>query len=1115
MRRYKIDSAIVLSVTCLLAPTRGAVAQEATPPPAAAAPSQRVLGGDVEKRVVRLEDEVSRLQRAAKFAEAQALKREILAIRTRAQGAGHWQTADAERDLKTLTLAVAMPPEARADLAAAFRAVSDADERNEQGRYDEAESLERTARDVFRRVLGEDNQETIVASGSVAILLLNRGRYEKAELLFREAQGVCRRVLGEDHPQTATCHNGVASALAAQGHHAEAEPLFRRVLEIRRAALGEDDPETAEAFSDLADNLGARGRDAEAEPLFRRALAIRSAAKGEDRADTTTALNNLAVNLTAQGRHAEAEPLFRRALEGCRAALGDDHPDTAVGYINLARLLIDMNRFADAEPLGRRSLAACRAALGEGHPHTAMAYETLGLALCGLGRHAEAEPLYRRALEIDRKSPGVPWVLAIRTYNLAVTLYSLGRYDEAEATWADAGRAHEAARRMVSRQGLERAASITGASPHFPALAAMRARRGQAVPAWRCLEDGLARGLLEDMARPIDPAERSHERELRAQVSRLDGQIGALDALREEGKDQDKRDPTRGSAEPLRKRREALRAELAEFEAGLDRKYGAAAGVAYDLARVQSRLPADAALVAWVDWFPPPNAVNPAGEHWACVVRSRGEPAWVRLKGTGAGGAWVEADNRRPANVRDDLSSRPDELPARSAARAAALAAQRLDPIDPYLGPADGLPAVRRLVVLTSPALAGVPVEALQEARPADRARYTISYAPSATVFAWLRERRRPDPRTGPLRLLALGDPAFPADDRSTPEPPPPDHGAAVAYVEPGSPAGRAGIRPGEVLLRYDGKDLAGPKDVPREDGKAPAGGTVVTVWREGKTLELGVAPGPLGLTFHEKSAAAVVHARREGDRLMRGSRGPAPVPLPGSRREAEAVARLFDRPTVLLGDQASAERLDALAAADDLRRFDVLHLATHGTLDDRAFLQSALLLAWDDRADPVKRALDGLPVYDGRLTAEQILHTWKLDADLVTLSACQSGLGRPAHGEGYLGFAQALFLAGARSLVLSLWKVDDDATALLMARFYADLIGRGDRPGTPLPRAEALREAKQWLRGLSRDQVETALGGLSRGTERRRSAPPAAGSARPFAHPYYWAGFILVGDPG
>ena len=150
----------------------------------------------------------------------------------------------------------------------------------------------------------------------------------------------------------------------------------------------------------------------------------------------------------------------------------------------------------------------------------------------------------------------------------------------------------------------------------------------------------------------------------------------------------------------------------------------------------------------------------------------------------------------------------------------------------------------------------------------------------------------------------------------------------------------------------------------------------------------------------------------------------------------------------------------------------------------------------------------------DGGITAEQIVRTWDLDADLVVLSACESGLGRDAGGEGYLGFAQALFAKGARSLVLSQWKVDDKATSLLMARFYQNLLGK--RPG------QADAQGRGAARGQGVAARRRARGGrhgasprLPRGTIVRRGGGRArAARARPYENPTYWAGFILIGSP-
>ena len=247
-------------------------------------------------------------------------------------------------------------------------------------------------------------------------------------------------------------------------------------------------------------------------------------------------------------------------------------------------------------------------------------------------------------------------------------------------------------------------------------------------------------------------------------------------------------------------------------------------------------------------------------------------------------------------------------------------------------------------------------------------------------------------------------------------------------------------------------------------------------------------------------------------------------APLPGTRYEVEALAQLFksdDRPArTLLGADASEPELDRLAASGELGRFGFIHLATHGVIDEAIPPRSAVILTQTGLPDPLEQVLNHKPVFDGRLSVREIQRSWDLKAELVTLSACETALGRDAGGEGFVGFTQALLMSGARSVCLSLWKVDDKATSLLMTRFYQNLLGQ--RPGLskPMPKAEALHEAKQWLRNLTADQVEGELAALERGQKRKLATPVAAGAqkadtdtARPFSHPYFWAAFVLVGD--
>ena len=154
------------------------------------------------------------------------------------------------------------------------------------------------------------------------------------------------------------------------------------------------------------------------------------------------------------------------------------------------------------------------------------------------------------------------------------------------------------------------------------------------------------------------------------------------------------------------------------------------------------------------------------------------------------------------------------------------------------------------------------------------------------------------------------------------------------------------------------------------------------------------------------------------------------------------------------------------------------------------------------------------------------MLEYWKLDAELVTLSACETALGKHGGGDGMLGFAQAFLTAGARSVCLSLWKVDDTATALLMNRFYENLLGKRDGLTKPMPKATALAEAKGWLRNLTADQAIELTAKMTNGVVRGKYQKPLKvvvaekskddpkGESKPYEHPKYWAAFILIGDP-
>ncbi len=203
-------------------------------------------------------------------------------------------------------------------------------------------------------------------------------------------------------------------------------------------------------------------------------------------------------------------------------------------------------------------------------------------------------------------------------------------------------------------------------------------------------------------------------------------------------------------------------------------------------------------------------------------------------------------------------------------------------------------------------------------------------------------------------------------------------------------------------------------------------------------------------------------------------------APLPGAESEANSIATLYpDRVEAYLHTAATEERARLRAPAAE-----IAHFATHGVLDARRPLDSYLLLAPEPSGDPTD---------NGLLHAWEIVEGLRIDADLVTLSGCDTYLGREAGGEGLIGLTRAFHYAGARSVLASLWRVSDDAAPILMGTFYQGL-------ADGLRRDEALRRAQL---ELIRDEAPAF---------QRLLSAVGLRQASPHSHPYYWAAFQLSG---
>lgn len=211
---------------------------------------------------------------------------------------------------------------------------------------------------------------------------------------------------------------------------------------------------------------------------------------------------------------------------------------------------------------------------------------------------------------------------------------------------------------------------------------------------------------------------------------------------------------------------------------------------------------------------------------------------------------------------------------------------------------------------------------------------------------------------------------------------------------------------------------------------------------------------------------------------------------LPLAESEATEIGKHFPGSVVLLREDASEAKIKRLSP-----NYDVLHFAGHAELSEKEPLASSILLAKDDGED-------------GRLEVREIFGM-TLNASLVVLSGCETGLRPPSNGDELVGLTRAFIYAGTPSVVASLWKVDDASTAHLMSSFYKNL-----RTKT---KVESLRQAQlEMIRGEVSIELlaQRGVGGIGKLGQTASSMPPAPSSlAISTSHPYFWAPFILVGD--
>jgi CHAT domain-containing protein len=246
---------------------------------------------------------------------------------------------------------------------------------------------------------------------------------------------------------------------------------------------------------------------------------------------------------------------------------------------------------------------------------------------------------------------------------------------------------------------------------------------------------------------------------------------------------------------------------------------------------------------------------------------------------------------------------------------------------------------------------------------------------------------------------------------------------------------------------------------------------------------------------FSDENTSGVTIASRELLRRMKNlsndttatrgmlySTGTYITPLPGTENEVKTILTKFDQKKLNAKIELNNNATEELLKSDEIKKYKMLHFATHGFVNSEKPELSGLLLAQipdttitetDAELNTGKEQNDGI-LYSGEI------YNLELNADLVVLSACETGLGKIKKGEGIIGLTRALLYAGAKNIVVSLWQVSDESTSQLMINFYNNILENGLKNPNY---SNSLQKAK--LKMISEGK---------------------------YAHPFFWSPFILIG---
>ncbi len=894
------------------------------------------------------------------------------------------------------------------------------------GDYRRAEPLCRQVLEVARTSLGAIHPDTARYLSNLGVLYFEMGEYDRSEPLLREALVIQRTILGEDHPGYATSLKDLALMYSSTGNYKQAELLLEQSFKITRSVFGETHPTFAEYLLHQVGLYMDMELFDKAETLIHQALEILHAALDENH--PTIIAHSLQMFLR-QGRFGKAEELMLQLLEFQHNIFGENHPQIFTSLNNLALLYHSTGHYEQAEALYKQAIENSRACMGEDHSDTQLHYNLARLYVV-LGKPMEAIPFHRNAIAVDDKTIGKVFAIGSESWRSdVVDLVRLGL---------------ELHMSLVSQYLAESPNSIQ------EALNLVLRRKGIEFECLAIQRDTVIGGRYPALQEPL------------RRLSTLRAQIGreTLNGLRL------KEEPLNN---PMlvewNEQKISLEAELARRipEMNIEKKLLEAHS-----RQVAGCLPAGSALVEFVHFNMFDFTINPNAEslcwkqpHYVAFVMLAGEPEKVRMINLGEASAidGLIQDFRNNITGDKDIritSTYPDPLTATI----------DMGRRGQHTNDETFLPDWAREGFANAKQTTGETTTSSPQDDPALGAKKDSF---TSNIGVTLRE--------------ALFDPLLPTlnDCKCLLIAPDGDLNRLPFEVLPD-------VNGGYLIDRYQISYIVVGRDLLRfgaESSRQPSNPVVI-------------ADPDFDLCCKKPHNQPTNDAQRDRQSRDLGLRNNFSQ-LPGTRAEGEQIAAMLDvQPW--LGSKALKKPLKALLSPQ------ILHFATHGFFLDNQKLgpnvscsdlgitaharDSLGSIAAGEVKNPLLRsglALAGANTWlkgncppdnaeDGLLTAEDVTGLDLMDTELVVLSACDTGLGEVKIGEGVFGLRRAFELAGAKTLIMSLWKVPDQQTKELMRDFYSRILAGQAR-------AEALRQAQLSIKAKHPD-------------------------------PLYWGAFICQGDP-